>query len=166
MKRSPQSFLESSEYYSKRYRTPVVKMIIPVAAFIVIIFIGSLLVKIDNTIDSTGIVVQNDHYKGSSTLTIESLVSANQSVGVKKGQQVYFNIPATDKLPTSMKGKVRFVMSKPIEKNSHVMYKIRSEINGNAKNMNIIRVGMEGKLSVSIGKISIFNAIKQGAIPK
>jgi len=160
------SYLESSEYYSKRYKTPIVKLIIPLAIFIMIIFLGSLLFKIDNTIDGTGIVVQNEHYGKKNIVTIESLISANQSIVVKKGQRVSFNVSETDKFPTSMRGNVVLVRSKPIVKNSHVMYKIDSEIKSRSKKWRLIKAGIEGKLSIHLGKISVFDAIKQGVIPK
>lgn len=160
------SYLESSEYYSKRYRTPSVKLIIPVSIFIIIIFLGSLFFRIDNTIDRTGIVVQNEHYKEKNIVTIESLISANQSIVVKKGQRVSFNVSGTDKFPTSMRGKVVLVTSKPIVKNSHVMYKVYSKIKSKSKKWRLIKAGIEGKVSIHLGKISVFDAIKQGVIPK
>lgn len=164
--KSSKFYLESSEYYSNRYRTPIVKLIIPVVVFMMIVFLGSLFFKIDNTIDGTGIVVQNDHYRKKSTVTIESLISANQSIVVKKGQYVSFNVSGTDKFPTSMRGKVVLVTSKPIVKNSHIMYKISSKIRSRSNKWSLIRAGIEGKLSIHLGKISVFDAIKQGGIPK
>ncbi|MDP0529290.1 hypothetical protein [Lacticaseibacillus paracasei] len=62
-------------------------------------------------------------------------------------------------------------MSKPVVKDSHVMYKVHSQIraivhsqirDSSNLGMNFIKIGMNGKLSVSIGKISVFDAIKQG----
>ncbi|WP_354631331.1 hypothetical protein [Levilactobacillus brevis] len=54
-------------------------------------------------------------------------------------------------------------MSKPVVKDSHVMYKVHSQIRDSSNlGMNFIKIGMNGKLSVSIGKISVFDAIKQG----
>lgn len=62
-----------------------------------------------------------------------------------------------------MRDKVHLVMSKPVVKDSHVMYKVHSQIRDSSNlGMNFIKIGMNGKLPVSIGKISVFDAIKQG----
>lgn len=155
------SLLESSEYYSRRYKTPTVKLIFPVFAFLCIMLSLSLFIKIDNVIAVTGSVVQIES-KNEQKVVVESFVTANESINIKKGQKVQLYISGTDKIPNSLSGEVTYLSKKPILRNDKVMYQVRSCIDDKANSLMILKYGMEGDLSILIGKISLYDAVKQG----
>lgn len=121
----------------------------------------SFFIKIDNVIAVTGSVIQTER-KNEHRVVVDSFVTANESIDIKKGQKVQLYISGTDKIPNSLSGEVTYISNKPTLRNDKVMYQVRSCISDKSNSLMILKCGVAGDLSILIGKISIYDAVKQG----
>lgn len=102
--------------------------------------------------------------KRNNKLQLVTYFPGNKISIIKRGQTMYFNISNSQGTTTRLIGKVQNVAVYPVNIHNQSLYEVIGEVN--AKNVSVLRYGMQGDITVITGQTTYFEYWKSKLLDK
>lgn len=149
-------YLESSEFYDKRYKNVATSIVLPIFLFLIFLLFFSLFSKKENSISNSGIISNNSSGK----IISVSMISSNESLGIKKNQKARFIVPGNQYINHPINGTVDYISTKPIMKNGKCFYQIGIKLDSDKRYNKYLKIGIQGNNRIILNSKTYFDYYK------
>ncbi|EEI72232.1 hypothetical protein HMPREF0496_0510 [Lentilactobacillus hilgardii ATCC 27305] len=138
-------------------------IVLPIFLFLVGLVLLSSYLRMDVTVAGAGVYGQTSQ-RTTRTEPIKNsvygLVNEKDISELKNSQEARFTIQGNRKLASAIKGKIVKISGSPQIIHSQTYYGIVVKLNSSNKEINLLKTGMNGKLSVVTGTETYFQYLK------